>query len=480
MFRRQNLKPLILQNVPKVVSVFAVLDHMFDIFISHASEDKETIARPLAQKLIESGLSVWYDEFSLSFGDSLSESIDKGLNQSDYGLVILSHNFFAKNWPKRELAGLVSKETIEGDKIILPVWHNLTAHEVLSYSPTLADRKALSTDHDFEQITEAILRLVARPKWTSRDSDISEIQRDTASLSTLAHCLLGLQDLHKARELFPDVAKTQPVMQLYEELVNQIAKIKDMHRIRDVFKNYHTPSIDNPEDLFLVSGHLILTIAQCKGADKFFESNFEGLLKSRIKALSFYIPEEIKELINRIIEIKVFFCRVPQSSNSIKISQVRLASGAYKYWGALREIISFQSQAPIGWNPHPLTRFITSMQVRIQESLSQIAGIDNSLLSDIDTLCECILSGEQDALSIDEWTNGKLADIENAFEGLRNRLGPYEQTLSEPEESFLSILAGHVTKWKHDTAQEWNKLLSRLEKERKQNSNKDGYETQAL
>ncbi|MGA2506916.1 MAG: toll/interleukin-1 receptor domain-containing protein [Chitinispirillaceae bacterium] len=453
---------------------------MFDLFISHASEDKEAIARPLAQKLIESGLSVWYDEFSLSFGDSLSESIDKGLNQSDYGLVILSHNFFAKNWPKRELAGLVSRETIEGDKIILPVWHNLTAHEVLSYSPTLADRKALSTDHDFELITEAILRLVARPKWAARNSDNSEIIRDTSSLSILAHCFLGLQDLHKAIELFPDIAKSQAVMQLYKELIGQIAIIKDLPKIKDIFQNYHAPSIENPEDLFLISWHLILTIAQCKGADKFLDVNFEGLLKSRIKALSLFIPDEIKGLLNRVIEIKLFFCKVPKSSDSINISQTRLASGAYRYWTALKNIIIFQSQAPMGLNPHPLTRFITSMQGRIQESLTQITALDSSLLADIDTFCECLLSGDHDDLSEDEWTNGKLADIETAFEKLRDKLGPFQQSLSEPEENFLSVLSFHTENWKHDITQRWNRLLVRLEKERKQNSTEGNNETTAL
>jgi hypothetical protein len=440
---------------------------MYDLFISHANEDKDAIARPLAQKLIEAGLSVWYDEFSLSFGDSLSESIDKGLKQSDYGLIILSHNFFSKNWPKRELAGLVAREVIEGDKIILPIWHNLTASEVLSYSPTLADRKALSTVQNFELILDAILRLIARPKWATRNDDNSEIHRDISNLSTLAHCFLGLQDLHRVKELFPDIAKSQSVIQLYDELIIQITKIKDDPKLKDIFQNYQTPSLENPDSVFSIAFYLIAVIAQCKGAAKFFASNFDGLLKSRIKALSLCLPDEIIELVNRIIEIKLFFCRVPQSSNLMKILPARLAAGAYKYWTALKEIIVFQSQAPIGWNPHPLTRFITSLQMRIQESLNQISEIDSSLLSDIDIFCECLLSGEPDVLSIDEWTNGKLSNIETAFDKLRYKLGPYEQILTEPEETFLTVLSDTVKKWKNDTSNAWNKILSRLEKERK-------------
>ena len=70
-----------------------------DVFISHAWEDKDAIARPLAEELRRRGFDVWYDEFSLKMGDSLRGSIDYGLANSRFGLVILSKNFFAKHWP---------------------------------------------------------------------------------------------------------------------------------------------------------------------------------------------------------------------------------------------------------------------------------------------------------------------------------------------------------------------------------------------
>jgi hypothetical protein len=69
---------------------------MFHAFLCHASEDKEELARPLAQELQSRGLKIWYDEFSLHIGDSLSASIDHGLSISEYGIVILSKNFLRK------------------------------------------------------------------------------------------------------------------------------------------------------------------------------------------------------------------------------------------------------------------------------------------------------------------------------------------------------------------------------------------------
>lgn len=117
----------------------------YDAFICHASEDKDSIVRPLAKKLTSMGFDIWYDEFELTVGDSLRQSIDKGLINSSYGIIILSHAFFQKNWPQYELNGLTARE-IEGRKVILPIWHGIEKKDVLAYSPPLADKVALSTE----------------------------------------------------------------------------------------------------------------------------------------------------------------------------------------------------------------------------------------------------------------------------------------------------------------------------------------------
>lgn len=113
----------------------------YDAFISHASEDKKAVVRPLAQALRKKGFRIWYDELELKVGDSLRESIDHGLSNSRYGVIILSPAFFNKKWTKYELNGLTAKE-IDGKKVILPVWHNITKAQVLQYSPQLADKVA--------------------------------------------------------------------------------------------------------------------------------------------------------------------------------------------------------------------------------------------------------------------------------------------------------------------------------------------------
>lgn len=117
-------------------------DH--DVFISHASEDKEVFVRELAEKLMSAGISVFYDDFTLRWGDSLRRNIDRGLASSRFGIVVLSEHFFRKEWPRRELDGLVQLE-IAGQSRILPIWHKVSKDEVMKFSPTLADKVAMNT-----------------------------------------------------------------------------------------------------------------------------------------------------------------------------------------------------------------------------------------------------------------------------------------------------------------------------------------------
>ena len=135
----------------------------FDVFISHASEDKDDVVRPLANALQAAGLSVWYDEFELRIGDSLRRKIDKGLASSRFGVVVFSQAFFGRGWPEYELDGLVTR-AVSGDQILLPIWHNVSKREVMGYSPSLADRLARSTaTHTVEEIAAEIADVIRNP-----------------------------------------------------------------------------------------------------------------------------------------------------------------------------------------------------------------------------------------------------------------------------------------------------------------------------
>jgi hypothetical protein len=133
-----------------------------DVFISHASEDKMAIASPLAEKLIERGHSVWFDKYELVLGDSLRRKIDAGLATSTVGVVILSHAFFSKPWPQRELDGLNQRLMSGEANVIVPVWHGIDERDLLAYSPPLADLLAARTDGGVDALVDDIERVLER------------------------------------------------------------------------------------------------------------------------------------------------------------------------------------------------------------------------------------------------------------------------------------------------------------------------------
>ena len=143
----------------------------YDIFISHASEDKAAVARPLAKALTKLGLVVWLDEFELTVGDSLRRSIDRGLMGSRYGAVVLSPHFFRKEWPQKELDGLVALEDGSG-KVILPIWHQVGREEVRKYSPVLADRLASNTLFGISAVANDIWLAVERDSAKSGGENV--------------------------------------------------------------------------------------------------------------------------------------------------------------------------------------------------------------------------------------------------------------------------------------------------------------------
>lgn len=137
-----------------------------DVFISHATEDKDEVARPLAEALQSRGVSIWFDELSIGWGQPIHRAIEQGIANARFGLVIISAKFMEKQWTQAELDGLYGRQMgqPDGSGIILPVWHRVTADEVQSKLPMIASLKALNTGvSSIEDIADEVARLVKGP-----------------------------------------------------------------------------------------------------------------------------------------------------------------------------------------------------------------------------------------------------------------------------------------------------------------------------
>ena len=135
----------------------------WDVFISHASEDKASFVQPLAERLQRLAVRVWYDRFTLVPGDPLSESIGEGLSQSRCGLVVISPNFLKKPWTKYELSGLINR-FVEDKMRLIPIWLGVSRSDVAALNPSLADLVAIhGTPEDVGACAIAVLKVV-RPQ----------------------------------------------------------------------------------------------------------------------------------------------------------------------------------------------------------------------------------------------------------------------------------------------------------------------------
>jgi hypothetical protein len=136
--------------------------YTWDVFISHASEDKAAFVDQLVEALKASGVKVWYDAHELKVGDSLRTQIDKGLVESRFGVVVLSPNYFAKNWAKGELDALLSSQLSNGVTRALPIWLDVNLAKVQAKSPLLADKVAIDANQGLPTVVAKLLAAITR------------------------------------------------------------------------------------------------------------------------------------------------------------------------------------------------------------------------------------------------------------------------------------------------------------------------------
>lgn len=130
----------------------------FDFFVSYAKEDEETIVSPLVDKLKSCGAHVWIDSTEISLGDNIRRNIDKGLERSRFGVVVLSKHYVAKSWTNYEFEALMQRQ-LQSEKVILPIWHNISLDDVKKFSPILLNISAMkSSSSTIEEIAQQLIQ----------------------------------------------------------------------------------------------------------------------------------------------------------------------------------------------------------------------------------------------------------------------------------------------------------------------------------
>jgi hypothetical protein len=151
-----------------------------DVFLCHASEDKQGVARPLCEALRSSGISCWLDEAEIRWGDSTVDLVNLGLHDSTFVIVILSTTFLDKPWPRRELAAALSTEASSGIVRVLPLLVG-EPHEkqaIVDQFPLLHDKLYIHWDGETAPIVKAMLRRLGdvTPDSPEIESSVQKVQ----------------------------------------------------------------------------------------------------------------------------------------------------------------------------------------------------------------------------------------------------------------------------------------------------------------
>lgn len=150
------------------------MNELKDVFICHASEDKPEIIKPLAIAFKREGISYWYDETEIEWGDSIPDKINKGLRISRYVIVVISKSFLSKNWPKRELDSALNIEASTGKVRVLPlvVGTDEVRKEIFQKYPLLNDKRYLTWENDVQKIVDALKGCLGRANKISKGDNL--------------------------------------------------------------------------------------------------------------------------------------------------------------------------------------------------------------------------------------------------------------------------------------------------------------------
>ena len=152
-----------------------------DIFICHAGEDKDGVVRPMVEALTQAGISCWYDEAEIRWGDSIAGNVNEGLAISRYVVVVFSSAFTRKNWPQRELNAVLNMEASSGEVKVLPllVGSEQEKREILDLFPLLNDKRYLPWDGNLRSIVDSMLSRLGRDRAAGSHSSAPSIRPES-------------------------------------------------------------------------------------------------------------------------------------------------------------------------------------------------------------------------------------------------------------------------------------------------------------
>lgn len=118
----------------------------YDVFLSHANADKLVYVNDLYDSFRRLGVSIFYDKEEIEWGDNWKDRILQGVAKSEFAVIVISKNFFGREWTERELNEFLNRQNAAGQKIVLPLLYGISVQDLQAQYPTLSEIQCVSSD----------------------------------------------------------------------------------------------------------------------------------------------------------------------------------------------------------------------------------------------------------------------------------------------------------------------------------------------
>jgi hypothetical protein len=250
-------------------------NYTYDVFISHAMEDKEAIANELDKKLVEKGLRVWYSGRNLKVGNPLATSIHVNLNQCRFGVTILSPTYISKYWTLNEFFFFMKRE-VDGERTLLPVLYNITPEELATKFAPMANIVSLRSERGIDfvanKLFEEIQEQLKSEKITPRKFIADIIRKRSFIISALTVLVLSIvyfsttfikftppsdlveQTIRKRIELLQQKADHD----LNAMIETENGKVAPAQKIKDIYSAYVNTRSHYRNEYILQTGYSVI------------------------------------------------------------------------------------------------------------------------------------------------------------------------------------------------------------------------------
>ncbi|MBQ3368111.1 toll/interleukin-1 receptor domain-containing protein [bacterium] len=255
---------------------------MYDVFISHASSDKEEYVNDLKSSIDKLGVKVFYDKDTIQWGDNWKKKLLEGIKTAEFAIIVISEKFFGREWTEKELNDFLKRQNSNGQKIILPILHKISFDQLKEQYPSIADIQAIdSNKYSCDQIALLFAKqLIQRIIRTNDSDDGKRVEsRDQAYISRLTQAYYSLLELRKSSY---DNNKKTDLIKLQESF----------QEIYDYYEFYNTSSNGNNNTHIRKAKEIV---------DQFnvYLKRFKTLKESKLPP----VPSDFQQLNNDLITV---------------------------------------------------------------------------------------------------------------------------------------------------------------------------------